>query len=119
MVFADAEDIQPCLVRELDARWDEYDDADERDEPRLLAEIEALKERRAGLTEAPETLNPDSFSTSEGTIGTTRPKPSASMTRVIRMKRTDARRLLICRTKSPRNEQNRSKPRRQTRLSCR
>jgi hypothetical protein len=40
--------------------------------------------------DAAEIVMPDSLSTSDGTIGTTRPKPSASITSVTRMNRTDA-----------------------------
>ena len=44
------------VQREIDTLWNDYDDADEDDEPRLLAEIEAAKQRRTALAQPPETL---------------------------------------------------------------
>lgn len=44
------------VQRQIDALWNDYDDADEHDEPRLLAEIEAAKQQRTALAQPPETL---------------------------------------------------------------
>jgi hypothetical protein len=44
------------VQQQIDAKWNAYDDADAADEPRLLADIDALKARRAALALPPETL---------------------------------------------------------------
>ncbi|MEP6861052.1 MAG: hypothetical protein ABJE66_10550 [Deltaproteobacteria bacterium] len=44
------------VQQQIDAKWDAYDDANADDEPRLLADIDALKKQRATLALPPETL---------------------------------------------------------------
>lgn len=44
------------VQQQIDDLWAEYDDADEADEPRLLAEIDALKKQRDEYSLPPETL---------------------------------------------------------------
>jgi hypothetical protein len=44
------------VQQQIDAKWNAYDDADADDEPRLLADIDALKARRAALALPPDTL---------------------------------------------------------------
>lgn len=44
------------VQQEIDARWADYEDADAAGEPRLLAEIDELKRKRAALALPPETM---------------------------------------------------------------
>jgi len=62
--------------------------------PRIGAQTNCIRAKAASNnpthSDAPDTVRPDSLSTRDGTIGTTRPKPSASITSVMRMNRTEA-----------------------------
>lgn len=44
------------VQQQIDAKWSAYDDAGAQDEPRLLADIDALKQQRGALSLPPETL---------------------------------------------------------------